>query len=444
MQNGGYVMKRVITLMMVVALSTTLLFGCSGNGKEEATVTEGKTTTEGKKTEEKQPEMSSIDFYYRSSNDIYFKDIVASYENSNPNVKINSVAYPNKDYNNKVLVQLAGNGDIDVFDTGNAAEYASYVDKKQLMALDELVARDQLDLAPYGNIIDEIRINDELYGLPFTTSAWVLFYNKELFDSANIAYPTDDMTWSEFRELAKKMTSGEGNDKTWGTYVHTWPQCWYGPALQEGATIVSGNYAPFQEALQFKMDLEADGSTMPYTEAIATSAHYNAMNQTGKVAMVPIGEWHIEQLRTAEKEGNMSFDWDIVAMPHPENVDANTTWGMPAELSIRKGIDNVDAVWEFVKYACGEKGAEVFAKGGRLPALVNDATTKAFVGDPNQKPQNVEVIFQQKVVLEMPAEPNIKSVFEIFNKESQLTFAGERSVEDTMKEIEERVTKEFK
>lgn len=440
-------MKRILSMVMVSALTASMLFGCTQKADESAgTSTKAESSSESKgekKTEEKE-QRATIDFYYRSSNDIYFKEVIENYVSDNPHVTINPVAYPNKDYNNKVLVQLAGNGDIDVFDTGNAAEYASYVDKNQLMALDELVARDSLDLAPYGNIISEIKINDKLYGLPFTTSAWVMFYNKDIFDAAGVAYPTDDMTWTEFRELSKKLTKGEGNDKVWGSYIHTWPQCWYGPALQNGATIVNGQYEPFKDALQFKMDLEADGSTMPYTEAIATSSHYNAMNQTGKVAMVPIGEWHIEQLRTAEKEGNVDFDWDIVAMPHPEGVEANTTWGMPAELSIREGIDNVDAVWDFVKYACGQEGAKVFAKGGRLPALINDETSKVFIGDPNQKPQNVEVIFDQKVILEMPAQPNIKAVFEIFNKESQLTFANERSVDETIAAIEKRVSKEFK
>ncbi|WP_105614848.1 ABC transporter substrate-binding protein [Vallitalea okinawensis] len=439
-------MKRYLSLMLVIIMTTALLMGCSSDSKEEPTTQTKESTTkkEEKDTAKKEEEVTTIDFYYRSSNEIYFKEIIANYESQNPAVKINQVAYPNKDYKNKVLVQLAGNGDIDVFDTGNAAEYASYVDKKQLLALDDLIAKDNLDLGPYGNTIDQLRINDKLYGLPFTTSAWVLFYNKDLFDAAGVPYPTDDMTWDEFREVAKKMTSGEGNDKIWGTYVHTWPQCWYGPALQNGETIVSGNYGPFQEALQFKMDLESDGSAMPYTEAVATSAHYNAMNQTGKVAMVPIGEWHIEQLRTAEKEGSMSFDWDIAAMPHPEGVAPNTTWGMPAELSIVEGKDNVDAVWDFVKYASGVEGAKVFAESGRLPAIINDETTKIFIGDPNQKPQNVEMIFNQEIYLEMPAVPNINSVFEIFNKESQLTFANERSVEETIKVIEERVNNEYR
>lgn len=438
-------MKRYLSLLLVVMMTASLLIGCSSDKAEDSSSQPKESVGKSEEKDNKKPEeeVVTIDFYYRSTNEVVFKDIVANYESQNPNVKINQVSYPNKDYNNKILVQLAGNGDIDVFDTGNAAKYASYVDKDQLLALDDLIAQDQMDLAPYGNIIDELKMNDKLYGMPFTSTSWVLYYNKDLFDAAGVEYPTDDMTWEEFRALAKTMTSGEGNDKTWGAYIHTWPQCWYGPALQNGETIISGNYDAFKDALQFKMDLENDGSVMPYTEAVATSAHYNAMNQTGKVAMVPIGDWHIEQLRTAEKEGNISFDWDIVSMPHPEGVAPGTTWGMPAELSIKKGTEKVEAVWDFVKYATGVEGAKVSAEYGRFPGYMNDEIAQIIVGDGSQKPANIEIAFNQTIYLEMPAAPGINTAFDIFKKEAELTFAGERSVEDTLKVIEERVSKEY-
>lgn len=38
----------------------------------------------------------------------------------------------------------------------------------------------------------------------------LIFYNKDLFDAAGVAYPEDGMTMAEYHELAAKMTSGRG------------------------------------------------------------------------------------------------------------------------------------------------------------------------------------------------------------------------------------------
>lgn len=42
----------------------------------------------------------------------------------------------------------------------------------------------------------------------------MLFYNKDLFDAAGVAYPTNDMTWDAYAELAKQMTK----DGVYGTH----------------------------------------------------------------------------------------------------------------------------------------------------------------------------------------------------------------------------------
>ena len=34
----------------------------------------------------------------------------------------------------------------------------------------------------------------------------VVYYNKKMFDDAGIAYPSDGWTWTEFQEIAQKLT----------------------------------------------------------------------------------------------------------------------------------------------------------------------------------------------------------------------------------------------
>ena len=50
-------------------------------------------------------------------------------------------------------------------------------------------------------------------GCPATFSDVVLFYNKDLFDAAGVAYPTADWTWADEQAAAEKLT-----DKAAGVY----------------------------------------------------------------------------------------------------------------------------------------------------------------------------------------------------------------------------------
>ena len=43
------------------------------------------------------------------------------------------------------------------------------------------------------------------YGLPYQSNVQGFFYNKDLFDKAGIAYPTDDTTYDEFLDMIAKL-----------------------------------------------------------------------------------------------------------------------------------------------------------------------------------------------------------------------------------------------
>lgn len=441
--------KRFLATMMTLSLATGIMAGCGGQdtsktdattASQEASKSEGDATTAVSSGEQ-----TTIVACTWTDEINEMTKIKEDFEALNPNVKVNILEFPSGEYKDKLVIQLAGGADIDVINHKNTAEYADVASKNQLLDLESLVQKDNLDIVPYGPLYDGLKFDGKQYGIPYRKTAWVLFYNKDLFDAAGMAYPTDDMTWDQFRETAKQITSGTGNDKTWGAYFHTWPQTWYGQGLQTGASIIDEDLTPFKEALQFKMDLEADGSVMTYMDAKATNAHYKTEFAKGKTAMNIIGDFHIQQLRDFEESGEITFDWDIAAMPHPEGVEPNTTWGTANPISINVKSKKQDAAWEFVKYVAGSEGAKEFARHGDLPAYSNEEIQKIYAGEEGQKPVNVDILGTAKVYFENPTIPGAAVVKdEIYGREAELTFAGERSVEDTFKVIQERIKEELK
>jgi multiple sugar transport system substrate-binding protein len=56
----------------------------------------------------------------------------------------------------------------------------------------------------------------QLMGLPADVTAYVIEYNKDMFDAAGLDYPALDWTWDDFLSLAVELTKGEGDNKQYG------------------------------------------------------------------------------------------------------------------------------------------------------------------------------------------------------------------------------------
>ncbi len=70
-----------------------------------------------------------------------------------------------------------------------------------------------------------------MYAFPYAWVTTVLYYNKDMFDKAQLAYPNDKWTWDDFLSAAKKLTldtNGDGKTDQWGfwffgRYAHIEP-----------------------------------------------------------------------------------------------------------------------------------------------------------------------------------------------------------------------------
>ncbi|MHC1772330.1 MAG: ABC transporter substrate-binding protein [Flexilinea sp.] len=133
--------------------------------------------------------------------------------------------------------------------------------------------------------------DDKHYGIPFATNCTALFYNKDMFDEAGIAYPDENTTWTEFREMAKTLTKdgvyGFGNAAT-NTDEGTF-QClqWLYTAGGSYTDIGSG-----VEAYQLMQDMINEGS---WTKEVVnwTQSDVNNNFMAGNLAMQQNGPWQI-------------------------------------------------------------------------------------------------------------------------------------------------------
>ena len=121
----------------------------------------------------------------------YYQPLIDAYTAKNPNVTIEMVDLGSSDYQNALITQLTGGADLDVVCVKDIPGYANLVKGGYLVPMDDV----GVDTSAYGGTIEQITVGGSYYALPFRSDHWVVFYNKDLFDAAGVAYPTNDMTF---------------------------------------------------------------------------------------------------------------------------------------------------------------------------------------------------------------------------------------------------------
>jgi multiple sugar transport system substrate-binding protein len=139
-----------------------------------------------------------------------FDAAIAAFESANPDIKVNFETVP-FDSMVPTIESRVGSQDssLDLFlvDTPRVPAMANsgyLMDINDRLGAVQAVASDAAQIA--------LKYNDTLYALPLWTSTQLMYYNKDLFDAAGIAYPSSDelerMTYEETIALAKQVMAG--------------------------------------------------------------------------------------------------------------------------------------------------------------------------------------------------------------------------------------------
>ena len=145
--------------------------------------------------------------------------------------------------------------------------FQRYVESERLLALDPLLAAhpeiDPDDFYPLA--LDLLRSGGELRGLPAELDLAVIYYNKELFDQAGVAYPTASWTRDDFLATAVALRQGlpERAIAFGGQVDEVVPFIYaHGGLLKRGAGYVLTD-PPTVDAVRWYADLALTHSAMP-------------------------------------------------------------------------------------------------------------------------------------------------------------------------------------
>lgn len=229
--------------------------------------------------------------------------------------------------------------------------------------------------------LESTMMDGKHYGIPFATNCTALYYNKDMFDEAGIAYPDENTTWDEFHEMAKALTKdgvyGFGNAAT-NTDEGTF-QC-----LQWIYTA-GGSYTDIEagvDAYKLMQEMIEDGS---WTKECVnwTQSDVNNNFMAGNLAMQQNGPWQIPGIEANAPDLN----YGVTVLPKKDADAGQATSILGGENMGVVNKDDTSGAEAFLKYY-DQTDVMVAAmkQYGSYPPKTEAAKDTYWTDDPIQKP----------------------------------------------------------
>ncbi len=374
---------------------------------------------------------------------VYYKPLIAAFEAKYPDIKVTYTDLGSADYNQMVMTQLTGGGsDLDVVTIKDIPGYMQMINTGRLL---DLTGTDVVpkDTSGYGGLVEALQVGGKQFAMPMRTDFWVIYYNKAPFDKAGVPYPTDDMTWKQYDEIAAKITSGFGADKVYGAHQHVWRSVVELPAITTGEhTLIAKDYSFLKPWYERALALQDNGYARTYASLRTSQTHYSSVWFQGTVGMMPMGTWFISTQIAKQKTGESKVtDWGIAAYPHPEGAQGGGTAGTLTGISVNVNSKNVDAAEKFVAFVSGPEGAKIFAETGNFPPLKTDEVMKTITSAPGfpNDPTSVGALQPKKTYLELPVDPKAAEYELVLNRAHDDIMTENVTVDQGIKEMNDGV-----
>ena len=424
-------MKKALTIILVLCLVFSSVFA---QGTKEAAASTAEGTTNLKWA------------LWDIASTTYYEPLIKAYEAKNPNVTIEMLDLGSADFMTMLQTQLSGgDSSIDIVTIKYIPGYNNLVKRNLLMNLNDKIKSEKVDVSLYGGTTDQISVDGKLYGIPFRSDFWVIFYNKDVFDKAGVAYPDNDMTFAEYDALARRMTSGTGAAKVYGAHYHTWRSAVQLFGILDGKnTIVDGTYNFLKPYYEMVLSQQKDGIVQDYATLKTSSTHYSGVFYNNSVAMMNMGSWFIATLINQIEQGKTEVkNWGLAKYPHAEGVPAGTTLGTITSLGVSNASKKKDAAFDFVKFVTGPEGAQIIAKTGTIPAIKDAEVVKIIASKPGfpSDQGSRDALQVAKTYLEMPLHERAGEIEVVLNQVHDEIMTNNISIDAGLAKMNEQVQK---
>lgn len=306
-----------------------------------------------------------------------YQKSIDAFTKQHPDIKVTVEQLPYSDYWTKLVTETAAGRGPDVF-WDSVPYFPQLVKQGVIENLDPLIARDSYDFNQfYPQVADAYTYQGHRYGMPADIGMTAMIYNKDLFDKAGVAVPTD-ATWAPdgsgtLLAAAQKLTADEGGRhptdpgfdpkqvKQWGFMADNHNQTQYINWIPEnGGTFMTDAFGKFSfnepkavEAVQWQANMINKWHVSPPPSAGKALDMFNR----GQVAMFPAVNALLPYVVP-----KVNFKVGVTALPAGPQGRVTNVNGLT--FALNKRSKNAKSAWELIKWLGSTDSQKIMSEGG--------------------------------------------------------------------------------
>lgn len=409
-----------------MACAAVLLSGCGSNTTEKSAGKPADPQMEKNAVKADEAVTIRLDQFSGSgASEEALKKMIAKFNEQYPNVKVELQSFGYDDYFTQLQSKIVGGSAADVFEL-NFENFVAYASEDVLLDMGDLIG----DTSGFNQTaLEAFQYDGKQFGIPNSFSNVVLIYNKDLFDKAGVSYPTDDWTWTEMLEAAKKIRALSAD--TYGLYRPLSFHEFYKGVKQNGGSLLSEDGKNFTvnlpqnvETLEIMSDWVTGSNVMPSDAQMGGMGDWDLF-KSGRLGMIVTGIWAF-----GDFTDNCDFAWDVAVEP---GNTAKATHFFSNAYVVNKESAHPGAAAAFAAFLAGSKEAaqiRVDASWELPPVTYQDVLDSYLKVTP---PENREAVFKSLDYLVTP--PVVKQqseMQEIISKHLNNAVSGNVSAKDAL------------
>lgn len=287
-------MKKVLSILLIMVIALSTLTACNKGGTDANAV-----------------KTLNVVWFTDGKEDVSFKKLASTYEESHKNIKIELIEVPYSDMESKIKNMINGKQTPAIARLTNLGAF-----QNQLVDLSKYVSDAEAFKNNFGEGLKFV-FDEKILAAPMDVTANGLIYNKTAFEQAGVSVPQSEdeiWTWDEWKAAMQKVI--ENSDCKYGLVYDNTTQRFSTLMYQAGASMLNKdltasnfNTPEMNRAVSFFKELH-DEKIIPDSVWLGAE-NPNELFRTGQVAMHFSGSWMIANY----KEAITDFEWGVTYLP---------------------------------------------------------------------------------------------------------------------------------
>ncbi len=416
-------MKKKALAILAACLSLLMVLSACGGGGTDPTPAGTDPATSGGDVASEPVTITYCNFNASGGNEETLQRMYEAFHEEYPNITVEIETIAMDDYFTQLQTRIVGGTAPDCFEM-NIENFAAYANMGALAPIEgvDLSGMDETALSAFT--VDGVQ-----YGLPGNFSNVVLVYNKDLFDQANLEYPTSDWTQEDVQKAAEAI-SALGDD-IYGYYQPLTYNEFYKACAQFGGSLLNEDKTEFTinspenvAAAQMMADRVLVTNVQPTAEQMGGMGDWDLF-MSGRLGMIPTGIWAFNTFA----EG-CDFAWDIAVEP---GMEQKATHFFSNACVVNEASENKEAAMTWITWLCSSPtAAEIRIEAGwDLPAINDEEVLSSYLD--LTPPDNREAVFESLDYLVVP--PVIEDyalMSDIIGQQLEAAAAGTVTVQEAL------------